>query len=132
MAENGLVLIVDDIPDVRDMYAQFLDLCGFRVALTCDGLEALQATTSELPSVILMDLNMPRMDGWEAIRRLKSNPRTTDVPILALSAQAFGDEPQRARDAGADVCLTKPCSPSQVARVVRTLLKKNTAADLDC
>lgn len=125
MAETGLVLIVDDVPDVRDMYAQFLDLCGFRIAQTSDGLEALEATEAELPSVILMDLNMPRMDGWEAIRRLKSNPRTADVPIVALSAHAFGDEPERARDAGADVCLTKPCSPSQVARVVRALLSRD-------
>lgn len=128
MADTGLVLIVDDVPDVRDMYAQFLDLCGFRIAQTCDGLEALEATASEIPSVILMDLNMPRMDGWEAIRRLKSNPRTADVPIVALSAHAFGDEPERARNAGADVCLSKPCSPSQVARVVRALLSKDSTA----
>jgi CheY-like chemotaxis protein len=69
-----------------------------------------------------MDLAMPRMDGWEAIRRLRADPLTAEIPIVALSAYAFGEEPDRARDAGADLCLSKPCLPPQVARVVRAML----------
>jgi two-component system, cell cycle response regulator DivK len=65
---------------------------------------------------------MPRMDGWEAIRRLRADPLTAEIPIVALSAYAFGDEPERARQAGADLCLSKPCLPPQVARVVRAMV----------
>ena len=62
--------------------------------------------------------------GWQAIARLKSDPLTADIPIVALSAYAFGEEPQRAREAGADLCLSKPCLPSQLARVIRAMLVK--------
>ena len=91
--------------------------------MTADnGEEALAAAQAEWPAVILMDLAMPRMDGWEAIRRLRADPLTAEIPIVALSAYAFGEEPDRAREAGADLCLSKPCLPPQVARVVRAML----------
>ena len=118
----ALVLIVDDCPDARAMYGAYLEFCGYRVVTAGDGIEALAAAQTEWPAVILMDLAMPRMDGWEAIRRLRVNPMTADIPIVALSAYACGDAPQRARDAGADLCVSKPCLPPQVARVVRAML----------
>jgi CheY-like chemotaxis protein len=65
---------------------------------------------------------MPRMNGWEAIRQLRAHPQTADTPIVAISADAFGTGPVRAREAGANVCLSKPCLPPQVAKVVRALL----------
>jgi CheY-like chemotaxis protein len=65
---------------------------------------------------------MPAFDGCEAIRQLRADPQTAEIPIVALSAHAFGDEPDRARAAGADLCLTMPCLPSQVGRVVRAML----------
>jgi len=104
------------------MYREYLQFSGFRVVTANDGIEALAAAEAEWPAVILMDLEMPRMDGWEAIRRLRAHPMTADIPIVALSAYAFGEEPQRAREAGADLCLSKPCLPSQAARVVRAML----------
>jgi two-component system cell cycle response regulator DivK len=116
------VLVVDDSADARTMYGQYLEFRGFRVVTARNGIEALAAAHEEWPAVILMDLAMPLMDGWEAIRRLRADPLTTDIPIIALSAYAFGDAPQRAREAGADLCLSKPCLPSQVARVVRAML----------
>jgi two-component system cell cycle response regulator DivK len=119
---SALVLLVDDSRDAREMYGEYLRFAGFRVVTAENGIEALAAAQAEWPAVILMDLAMPRMDGWEAIRRLRADPLTADIPIVALSAYAFGDEPNRARLAGADLCLSKPCLPPQVARVVRAML----------
>lgn len=124
MVSDPTVLIVDDNRDIRAAHAEFLRCCGFRVLVTCDGVEGLAAAHASSPDVIIMDLAMPRMDGWEAIRRLKESPDTAEIPIIALSAYAFADAWQNTREVGADACLTKPCLPSQVARAVRTLLAK--------
>jgi two-component system, cell cycle response regulator DivK len=118
----ALVLLVDDSADARAMYGEYLEYSGFRVVTATNGEEALAAAQAEWPAVIVMDLAMPRMDGWEAIRRLRADPMTSDIPIVALSAYAFGDAPQRAREAGADLCLSKPLLPPQIARVVRAML----------
>ncbi len=118
----ALVLIVDDSPDARAMYGEYLEFCGFRVVTANNGEEGLAAAQAEWPAVILMDLAMPKMDGWEAIRQLRADPLTSEIPIVALSAYAFGDAPDRAREAGADMCLSKPCLPPQVARVVRAMI----------
>ena len=117
-----LVLIVDDSVDARTMYGGYLEYCGYRVVTAGDGIQALAAAQAQWPDVILMDLAMPRMDGWEAIRRLRADPMTAEIPIVALSAFACGDAPQRARDVGADLCLSKPCLPPDVALVVRAML----------
>jgi len=119
---SALVLLVDDSPDARAIYGEYLRFAGFRVVTADNGEEALAAAHSEWPAVILMDLAMPRMDGWEAIRRLRADPLTAEIPIVALSAFAFTEGPERARAAGADMCLSKPCLPPQVARVVRAML----------
>jgi two-component system cell cycle response regulator DivK len=124
---TALVLLVDDSSDARAMYGEYLRFAGFRVVTADNGEEALAAAQAEWPAVILMDLAMPRMDGWEAIRRLRADPLTAEIPIVALSAYAFGEEPERAREAGADLCLSKPCLPPQVARVVRAMLGSTRA-----
>jgi CheY-like chemotaxis protein len=116
------VLVVDDSPDARALYGEYLEFCGFRVETAADGEEAVEKARRERPAVILMDLSMPKMDGWEAIRCLRADPAMAEVPIVVLSAYAFGDEPERAQKAGADLCLTKPCLPSQVGRVIRAML----------
>jgi two-component system, cell cycle response regulator DivK len=121
------VLIVDDSPDARALYGEYLAFCGFDVVTAADGEEGVASAKATWPAVILMDLAMPKIDGWEAIRQLRADPMTAEIPIVALSAYAFGDEPERARQAGADLCLTKPCLPSQVGRVVRALLLRAAA-----
>lgn len=123
-----LVLIADDSPDARALYREYLEFCGFEVSTAADGEEAVEKAAAGWPAVIIMDLAMPKMDGWEAIRRIRANPITSDIPIVALSAFAFGEEPERARHAGADLCLTKPCLPSQVGRVVRAMLLRRDVA----
>jgi CheY-like chemotaxis protein len=117
-----LVLLAGDSPDTRVLYGEYLELCGFRVETACDGEELVRKAEKEWPGVILMDLTMPRLDGPEAIGRLRANPVTAEIPIVALSGNPFGEEPERSRQAGADVCLAKPCLPSQVGRVIRAVL----------
>jgi len=121
-ATPPLVLVVDDAADARLLYGEYLEYLGFRVETAENGEQAVQSARREWPAIIIMDLAMPDVDGWQAIRRLKGDPLTADIPIVALSAYAFGEEPQRAREAGADLCLSKPCLPSQLARVIRAML----------
>ena len=117
-----VVLVADDSADARDLYKEYLETCGFRVVTAEDGVAAVDTAKQEWPAAIIMDLAMPRMDGWEAIRRLRADPLTADIPIVAVSAYAFGREPVAAREAGADLCLSKPCLPPQVVRVVRAMI----------
>ena len=117
-----LVLVVDDAADARALYGEYLEYLGFRVETAENGAKAIESVRREWPAIIIMDLAMPELDGWQAIKRLKSDPLTADIPIVALSAFAFGEEPKRAREAGAELCLSKPCLPSQLARVIRALL----------
>jgi len=119
-----LVLVVDDAADARALYAEYLEYLGFRVETAENGVQAIQSARRDWPAIIIMDLAMPELDGWQAIKRLKSDPLTADIPIVALSAYSFGGEPKRAREAGADLCLSKPCLPSQLARVIRALLAR--------
>jgi CheY-like chemotaxis protein len=123
-----LVLVVDDSPDARELYSEYLVRCGFRVLTAEDGEEAVRTARTEWPAAIVMDLAMPKVDGCEAIRRLRADPMTADIPIVAVSAYAFGRETMGARDAGADMCLSKPCLPPQVARVVRAMIAAGTAS----
>ena len=122
MEATPLVLVVDDSPDARILYSEYLEGCGFRVVTAEDGEEAVRTAKREWPAAIVMDLAMPKLDGCEAIRQLRADPMTADIPIVAVSAYAFGREPMKAREAGADMCLSKPCLPPQVARVVRAMI----------
>ena len=122
-ATPPLVLVVDDAADARALYGEYLEYLGFRVETAENGSQAIQSARRERrPAIIIMDLAMPEVDGFQAIKRLKSDPLTADIPIVALSAHSFGDEPKRAREAGADLCLSKPCLPSQLARVIGAML----------
>ena len=96
---------------------------GFHVLEADDGSKALQAVESERPDLILMDLSLPVMDGWECTRRLKANPGTSDIPIIALTAHAMRGDEERARSAGCDGYLSKPISPRRVVDEVRRVLK---------
>lgn len=109
--QNATVLLVEDDDDTRQMYAHWLELFGFTIRVARDGLEALAAAAASVPDAIVMDLAMPRMDGFEATRRLKSDPATAAVPILVLTAFTAPGECERALKAGADDFLAKPCEP---------------------
>ncbi len=122
-AESGpLVLIVDDVQDNRTIYVLFLRFSGFRVTEAENGEEAVDKATSLLPDVIVMDLSLPVMDGWEATRRLKRDPRTKKIPVIVLTGHALPEHAQAAREAGCDLVITKPCLPDQLLETIRRIL----------
>jgi CheY-like chemotaxis protein len=118
------VLVVDDFQDNREMFAEFLALSGYRVAEAENGREALEQAFALLPDAILMDLSLPELDGWEATRRLKRDPRTRHIPVIALTGHALADHSREAHEAGCDAFLTKPCMPEAlVAELERQLAR---------
>lgn len=123
-AELPLVLVVDDYADAREMCAEFLRFSGFRVEEAVDGIEAVEKATELLPAVILMDLSLPRLDGWEATRQLKKDARTKDIPVIALTGHALAGHAEGAKDAGCDAFLTKPCLPDAMLAEVKRVLAR--------
>ena len=117
-----LVLIVDDFEDNREMYAQYLRFHGYEIAEAADGQEALDQAAALRPDVIVMDLSLPGMDGWEATRRLKQEPSTRDIPVIALTGHALTGSEHTAREAGCDTFLTKPCAPAVLGQEIRKML----------
>lgn len=124
---SPLVLVVDDFQDNREMFAEFLSLSGYRVAEAATGREALDRAFELLPDIILMDLSLPELDGWEATRELKGDPRTKHIPIVALTGHALADHSREAKDAGCDAFLTKPCLPEVLVVEIRRMLDKKRA-----
>jgi CheY-like chemotaxis protein len=134
MSREGapLVLVVDDFRDGREMYAEYLAHEGFAVAEAEDGEEAVAKARGLLPDVILMDLSLPGIDGWEATRLLKADPRTRHIRIIALTAHALSSYAESARAAGCDGVVTKPCLPPDLAAEVRRqLATAASGADLE-
>lgn len=123
-----LVLVVDDFQDNREMFAEFLSLSGFRVAEASTGREAIDRGFELLPDVILMDLSLPELDGWEATRQLKNDPRTRHIPIVALTGHALADHSREAREAGCDAFLTKPCLPEVLVVEIRRMLERRPSS----
>ena len=99
-SQSALVLLVDDYPDNRDIYVQFLTYSGLRVEEAENGYEALDKAFALRPDVIVMDLSLPGLDGWEATRRLKRDPRTRHIPVVVLTGHALAGHSQGAMDAG--------------------------------
>jgi len=119
-----MILVVDDTLDARELYAEYLRIAGLRAEVAEDGYDALSKAQALRPSVIIMDLAMPRMDGWEATRRLKQDPLTRDIPIIALTGHVIERSRERAIEAGADGYLTKPCYPDSLLAEVQRVMKE--------
>jgi CheY-like chemotaxis protein len=117
-----LVLVVDDYADAREMYAESLLVIGCRVEEASNGVEAVDKARTLRPDVILMDLSLPGIDGWEATRRLKADDRTRHIPVVALTGHAPAHAADLARSAGCDRLLIKPALPDQVVAEVRRAL----------
>jgi CheY-like chemotaxis protein len=121
--EHGpLILVVDDYQDAREMYAEYLQYSGFRVAEARNGNEAVTQARSLRPDLILMDLSLPGMDGWEATRVLKADEATKRIPIVALTGHALAGASEGARRAGCDSFVTKPCLPDDLVVEVKRML----------
>jgi CheY-like chemotaxis protein len=120
--QQPLVLVVEDYQDAREMYSEYLRFSGFDVVEASNGFEAIETAVTEVPDIILMDLALPRMDGWEATRRLKADPRTKDIPIVALTGHALPGHSETAQKAGCDSFVTKPCLPDALVAEIQRML----------
>lgn len=123
-SDAPLILVVDDYQDAREMCSEYLRFSGFRVEEAADGVEAIEKATENLPAAILMDLSLPRLDGWEATRRLKKDARTRHIPVIALTGHALAGHSEGAADAGCDSFLTKPCLPDRMVEEVKRILER--------
>jgi CheY-like chemotaxis protein len=120
--DRPLILLVEDQSDLRQLYAEQLVLSGFNVIEAGNGADAIARTGSHFPDVVLMDLSLPVIDGWEATRRLKADTRTAHIPVVALTAHDGSGELQRATTAGCDWFVPKPCPPDALITEVRRVL----------
>src|SRR5260221_581643 len=120
------VLLVDDYDDAREMYAEYLKFSGFETVQAASGPEAVKRAVESHPDIVVMDLSLPVMDGWEATRRLKADERTAGIPILALSGHALTNLSQRAKQAGFDGFVAKPCLPEDLIAEIRKVLDSYT------
>ena len=118
------ILIAEDEPDIRELVAFMLRFAGYEVMAASNGEEAVQAAAREVPDLVLLDVRMPRMTGYDACRIMKANPDLHDVPIVFLSAKGQEAEIQSGLEAGAEEYLLKPFSPDELTNRVRTILSK--------
>ena len=117
--QNKTVLVVDDEPDQREIYRVVLSHAGYSVLEAADAMEGIRLARAYLPDLILLDIALPSVDGWEAARRLKSDPITAALPICAISARILpASERERVSTAGFECYLLKPVEPRAVLREV--------------
>jgi len=122
------VLLVEDNEDNRIIYSTVLRHLGYEVVEAQDGLRAVELARSLKPDIILMDISIPEMDGWEATRVLRQDPITKDIPIVALTAHALADDRERATALGFTSYLAKPVEPRAVVAEVRRWIGDRTGA----
>jgi two-component system cell cycle response regulator DivK len=117
------ILLVEDNEMNRDMLSRRLIRRGYEVILAQDGQEGIEAAQTQAPDIILMDMSLPVVDGWEATRRLKDAPGTAGIPVVALTAHALTDDREKARRAGCDAYETKPVELPRLLETIERLLQ---------
>jgi two-component system, cell cycle response regulator DivK len=120
------ILIVEDNDMNRDMLARRLRRRGYDVLLATDGAEGVAAARDARPDLVLMDMGLPVVDGWEATRRIKADPATASIPVVALTAHAMTGDETKAREAGCDAFDTKPVDIERLVRTIETLVPRNS------
>jgi two-component system cell cycle response regulator DivK len=120
------ILLVEDNEINRDMLSRRLERRGYRVAIALDGEQGLSMAGLEAPDLILMDMSLPVLDGWEAARRLKAAPETRSIPIIALTAHAMVGDREKAIESGCDDYDTKPVEFQRLLEKIETILAKGT------
>jgi two-component system, OmpR family, phosphate regulon response regulator PhoB len=123
VGERRTVLVVDDEPDLLLLCRVNLEFEGYRVIEAGDGEAALARLAEEVPDVVLLDVMMPRADGWSVLRAIKDDPRTRDVPVVMLTAKVHDEEQVRALEGGAAEYITKPFSPLSLSQVVQDAIE---------
>jgi len=116
------ILLVEDNEMNRDMLSRRLARKGYQVVLALDGQSGLEMTQAEVPDLVLMDMSLPVLDGWEATRRLKADPATRHIPVIALTAHAMSSDREKALEAGCDDYDTKPVELPRLLTKIEALL----------
>jgi two-component system, cell cycle response regulator DivK len=122
---GGTLLVADDEPQNLDLIRMVVEEANVEVRLmtASNGLEAVRLARDLAPRLVLMDLKMPILDGWEATRRLKADDRTRGIPVIALTGHALAGHSKGAMDAGCDAFITKPCLPERLMEEIKSMLK---------
>lgn len=116
------ILLVEDNEMNRDMLSRRLERKGFEVVIAVDGKAGVEMASTTSPDIILMDLSLPVMDGWEATRQIKADPATQGIPVIALTAHAMSGDEVKAREAGCDDYDTKPVNLNRLLEKIGNLL----------
>lgn len=125
------VLVVDDDPVIRGLLEVNLQLEGYEVGLAVDGSDALAQIAADHPDLILLDIMMPGIDGWEVAQRLKEDPATAHIPVAFLTARAMGADVKRGTDLGVDAYVTKPFDPEELLELVGRLVGHHPGGDAE-
>jgi CheY-like chemotaxis protein len=120
------ILIVEDNEMNRDMLSRRLARRGYQIVLAVDGAEGIAAATAESPDLILMDMSLPVVDGWEATRRLKTEPLTRAIPVIGLTAHAMAGDREKVLEAGCDDYDTKPVESPRLLQKIEMLLGRTS------
>jgi len=120
------ILIADDDPDLRTIVHDFLETYGFEIVLAVNGQEALALAAQERPDIILLDMSMPILNGWEVARRLRQDPMLRSTPILAFTAHALKGDKEKTLEAGCDGYVSKPFSPDNLLAEINRLLAERS------
>jgi len=116
------ILIVDDYADALDIWALYLRTLGYRVSTAADGAEAIAQAERLLPDLIVLDLELPRVSGFDVAKRLRANPETQFIPLIAATGYSHVTQLDRAREAGFDQIVIKPCDPDMLVEEIERLL----------
>jgi CheY-like chemotaxis protein len=119
------VLVVDDYPDALEIWAIYLRSLGYRVSMAADGAEAIEQAERLRPDIIVLDLELPGVSGFEAARRIRSLPETEHIPLIAATGYSHSRQLQLARDAGFDRVVVKPCDPDWLVAEIEELLRRS-------
>lgn len=122
------LLLVEDNPMNIRLATRWLERLGFELEVAHDGLGALKAVQTQAPDAVLMDLGLPKLDGWATTRCLRAIPAFADLPIIAVTAHAMAADLERARDSGCDACVTKPVDFPALGRQIRALIQARSQA----
>src|SRR5579863_6286137 len=120
----AVILVVEDDEANQELVTRFLKRDGHRVILAVDGSSGVRAALENVPDLILMDLGLPGMDGWEAAQLIKLNPATSHIPIIALTAHALSEDVLKARNAGCDAYETKPVVYQRLMKKIEALVRR--------
>ncbi|MFQ6100865.1 MAG: response regulator transcription factor [Anaerolineae bacterium] len=123
------ILVAEDERDIRDLIGFTLRFAGFEVVLTANGIEALEKVPQELPDLIILDVRMPKMTGYEVCRQLKDNPATSAIPIVFLSAKGQETEIEQGLASGAIEYIVKPFAPDELTSQVKEILQRAQSSE---